>query len=81
MARTRSFDPERRWTCLRVDVFWRKGFQGTSLDDITGRDWPCQAKPLCRFGRQNALFLQVLDRYHQRMSRTPTRPSRKGRGA
>jgi TetR/AcrR family transcriptional repressor of nem operon len=34
MARPRSFDPDQALDLVR-DVFWQKGFQGTSLDDIT----------------------------------------------
>jgi TetR/AcrR family transcriptional repressor of nem operon len=34
MARPRSFDPDEALDLAR-DVFWQKGFQGASLDDIT----------------------------------------------
>ncbi len=34
MARPRSFDPDEVLDIAR-DVFWRKGFQATSLDEIT----------------------------------------------
>jgi TetR/AcrR family transcriptional repressor of nem operon len=34
MARPRSFDPDEVLD-IACDVFWRKGFQATSLDEIT----------------------------------------------
>lgn len=62
MARPREFDPdivlERAMT-----VFWAKGYEGTSLDDL------CEATQLNRsslystFGDKRALFLQTIDRY------------------
>ena len=62
MARPRSFDSDQALDLAR-DVFWRKGFQSTSLDDITAA--PGLAKPslYAAFGDKNALFLKILDRY------------------
>src|ERR1700688_958751 len=66
MARRRSFDPDEALDLAR-DVFWRKGFQGTSLDDITAATGLAKPSLYAAFGDKNALFLQVLDRYHQRI--------------
>jgi AcrR family transcriptional regulator len=66
MARPRSFDPEEALDLAR-DVFWRKGFQGTSLDDITAATGLAKPSLYAAFGDKNALFLKVLDRYHQRI--------------
>jgi TetR/AcrR family transcriptional repressor of nem operon len=62
MARPREFDPD---TVLEraMQVFWAKGYEGTSLDDL------CEATQLNRsslystFGDKHALFLKTIDRY------------------
>jgi TetR/AcrR family transcriptional regulator, transcriptional repressor for nem operon len=66
MARPRSFDPDEALDLAR-DVFWRKGFQGTSLDDITAATGIAKPSLYAAFGDKNALFLKVIDRYHQRI--------------
>jgi TetR/AcrR family transcriptional regulator, transcriptional repressor for nem operon len=63
MARPRSFDPDDALDLAR-DVFWQKGFQGTSLDDITAATGLTKPSLYAAFGDKNALFLKVLDRYH-----------------
>jgi TetR/AcrR family transcriptional repressor of nem operon len=66
MARPRSFDPNEALDLAR-DVFWRKGFQGASLDDITAATGLAKPSLYAAFGDKNALFLKVLDRYHERI--------------
>ncbi len=66
MARPRSFNPDEALDLAR-DVFWRKGFQSTSLDDITAATGLAKPSLYAAFGDKNALFLKVLDRYHQRI--------------
>jgi TetR/AcrR family transcriptional repressor of nem operon len=66
MARPRSFDPDEALDLAR-DVFWRKGFQGTSLDDVTAATGLAKPSLYAAFGDKNALFLKVLDRYHARI--------------
>ena len=63
MARPRSFDPDEALDLAR-DVFWQKGFQGTSLDDVTAATGLAKPSLYAAFGDKNALFLKVLDRYH-----------------
>jgi AcrR family transcriptional regulator len=63
MARPRSFDTDQALDLAR-DVFWRKGFQSTSLDDITAATGLAKPSLYAAFGDKNALFLKVLDRYH-----------------
>ena len=63
MARPRSFDPDEVLDLAR-DVFWQKGFQSTSLDDITAATGLAKPSLYAAFGDKNALFLKVLDRYH-----------------
>jgi len=66
MARPRSFDPEEALDVAR-DVFWKKGFQGTSLDEIAALTQLAKTSLYAAFGDKNALFLKVLDRYHARI--------------
>ena len=66
MARPRSFDSDEALDLAR-DMFWRKGFQGTSLDDITAATGLAKPSLYAAFGDKNALFLKVLDRYHERI--------------
>jgi AcrR family transcriptional regulator len=66
MARPRSFDPDEALDAAR-DVFWQKGFQGTSLDDVTAATGLAKPSLYAAFGDKNALFLKVLDRYHARI--------------
>ena len=63
MARPRSFDSDDALDLAR-DVFWRKGFQGTSLDDITAATGLAKPSLYAAFGDKNAMFLKVLERYH-----------------
>jgi TetR/AcrR family transcriptional repressor of nem operon len=68
MARPREFDVNAAIE-RAMDVFWSKGYEATSLDDL------CQATGLSRsslyatFGNKRDLLLQTLDRYIER--RTP----------
>ena len=62
MARPRSFDSHQALDLAR-DVFWRKGFQSTSLDDITAATGLAKPSLYAAFGDKNALFLKILDRY------------------
>lgn len=66
MARPRSFDPDEALDLAR-DVFWEKGFQGTSLDDVTAATGLAKPSLYAAFGDKNALFLKVLERYHARI--------------
>jgi AcrR family transcriptional regulator len=66
MARPRSFDPDEALDAAR-DVFWQKGFQSTSLDDITAATGLAKPSLYAAFGDKNALFLKILDRYHARI--------------
>lgn len=63
MARPRSFDPDDVLEIAR-QVFWQKGFQATSLDEITAASGIAKPSLYAAFGDKHALFLRVLDRYH-----------------
>ena len=68
MARPREFDVNAALEHA-MDVFWSKGYEATSLDDL------CEATGLSRsslyatFGNKRDLLLQTVDRYIER--RTP----------
>jgi TetR/AcrR family transcriptional repressor of nem operon len=80
MARPRSFDPDEALDLAR-DVFWRKGFQSTSLDNITVATGLAKPSLYAAFGDKNALFLKVLDRYHQRIVANTERVLKEGPSA
>src|SRR3984893_16963492 len=80
MARPRSFDPDEVLDLAR-DVFWQKGFQGTSLDDITAATGLAKPSLYAAFGDKNALFLKVLDRYHERIVANAERILKEGSSA
>lgn len=64
MARPRTFDPDKVLDTAR-DIFWRKGYQGTSFDDITAETGLTKPSLYAAFGDKASLYLSVLDRYHE----------------
>lgn len=62
MARPREFDE-----CKALDaalrVFWRKGYEGATLDDLTGAMGINRPSLYGAFGNKQALFSRVLERY------------------
>jgi len=64
MARPRTFNPDDVLDAAR-DVFWRKGYQSTSLDDITAETGLTKTSLYAAFGDKASLFLKVLNRYHE----------------
>jgi len=80
MARPRSFDPDEALDLAR-DVFWQKGFQGASLDDITAATGLNKPSLYAAFGDKDALFLKVLDRYHARIVANAERILKEGSAA
>jgi TetR/AcrR family transcriptional repressor of nem operon len=63
MARPRTFDPNDVLD-VALHIFWRKGYQGTSLDDIAAETGLTKPSLYAAFGDKASLFLKVLDRYH-----------------
>jgi AcrR family transcriptional regulator len=63
MARPRTFDPDEVLN-IALGVFWRKGYRGASLDDITAVSGLAKPSLYAAFGDKKALFLKVLNRYH-----------------
>lgn len=63
MARPRTFNPDEVLLIAR-DVFWKQGYQNTSLDDITAATGLTKPSLYAAFGDKASLFRKVLDRYH-----------------
>jgi AcrR family transcriptional regulator len=62
LGRPRSFNPDKALD-RAMYVFWRKGYEGTSLSDLT-RAMGINAPSLyAAFGNKDALFGKVVDRY------------------
>jgi AcrR family transcriptional regulator len=62
MPRPREFDPE---VALEraMEVFWRQGYDGTSLSDLTAAMDINRPSLYAAFGNKERLFQLVLDRY------------------
>lgn len=62
MARPREFDE-----CKALDaalrVFWRKGYEGATMDDLTGAMGINRPSLYGAFGNKEQLFRKVLERY------------------
>ena len=65
MARPREFDPE---TALdrAMHVFWSKGYESTSLDDLCAATGLSRSSLYAAFGDKHGLLLQSLDLYSDR---------------
>ena len=62
MGRPRAFDIEKALDCA-LQVFWRKGYEGTSLSDLTKAMGINRPSLYAAFGNKEALFRKALDRY------------------
>lgn len=61
-GRPRTFDVDEALdTALKV--FWRKGYEGTSIDDLTAAIGINRPSLYCAFGNKEQLFRKALDRY------------------
>jgi AcrR family transcriptional regulator len=63
-GRPRKFDPELA-IGQAMHVFWKKGYDGTTLDDLTEATGVSRPSLYAAFGNKEALFLKVLDRYRE----------------
>ena len=62
MGRPRSFDIDRALDRALM-VFWRKGYEGASLSDLTKAVGVNRPSLYAAFGDKEALFRKALDRY------------------
>jgi AcrR family transcriptional regulator len=62
MGRPRSFDADRALD-RALFVFWRKGFEGATLSDLTKAVGVNRPSLYAAFGDKKALFRKALDRY------------------
>lgn len=65
MGRHRQFDPDEALDAA-LDVFWRKGYEGTSIADLTAATGVAAPGLYAAFGNKEELFLKALDRYQER---------------
>jgi TetR/AcrR family transcriptional regulator, copper-responsive repressor len=61
-GRPRAYDPESALASVR-DTFWRNGYAGTSLDDLSEATGMNRPSLYGAFGDKHALYLQTMDRY------------------
>jgi AcrR family transcriptional regulator len=62
VGRPRAFDAGKALDCA-MQVFWRKGYIGASLSDLTKAMGINRPSLYAAFGNKETLFFQVLDRY------------------
>ena len=65
MARPREFDPDDALE-RATRLFWAKGFENTSLDDLCIATGLGRSSLYAAFGDKRALYLQALARYEER---------------
>jgi AcrR family transcriptional regulator len=61
-GRPRTFDVDEALD-IALKVFWKKGYEGTSIDDLTDAMGINRPSLYCAFGNKEQLFRKVLDRY------------------
>lgn len=61
-GRPRTFDVDEALD-VALMVFWRKGYEGTSIDDLTDAIGINRPSLYCAFGNKEQLFRKALDRY------------------
>jgi AcrR family transcriptional regulator len=65
IGRPREFDTERALD-QATELFWQRGYEGTSLSDLTDRLGITRPSLYAAFGNKEALFRLALDRYEAR---------------
>jgi AcrR family transcriptional regulator len=62
LGRPRAFDAEKALDCA-MQIFWRKGYLGTSLSDLTDAMGINRPSLYAAFGNKKSLFRKALNRY------------------
>jgi AcrR family transcriptional regulator len=62
MGRPREFDPDEALD-RALDVFWRKGYEGTTIPDLTEAMGINRPSLYAAFGNKEALFRKAVERY------------------
>jgi AcrR family transcriptional regulator len=62
VARPREFDTDAA-LCAALNVFWKQGFEGASLTDLTNAMGITRPSLYAAFGNKEELFRKALDRY------------------
>src|SRR6266550_5425162 len=65
VGRPRAFDVDQALD-QALKVFWRKGYEGASLPDLTRAMGINRPSLYAAFGNKQSLFCQALKRYHER---------------
>lgn len=65
MARTKEFDPDRVLDDA-MSLFWRQGYEATSMSDLVEGLGIARASLYATFGDKHSLYLKALDRYVER---------------
>ncbi|GAB4549057.1 MAG: TetR/AcrR family transcriptional regulator [Phycisphaerales bacterium] len=68
MGRPKSFDPD-EVLCRAVDVFWEKGYEGASVDDLTRAMGINRFSMYSTFGDKHQLFLKALEKHERQWER------------
>src|SRR6478752_8329148 len=63
-GRPRGFDTDEALD-RAVEVFWRQGYEGTTLDDLTGAMGINRPSLYAAFGNKEATFRRAVERYSQ----------------
>ncbi|MDR4308592.1 TetR/AcrR family transcriptional regulator [Chelatococcus sambhunathii] len=64
MGRPKEFDPDEA-LCAALQVFWKRGFDGASMTDLTEAMGITRPSLYATYGNKEDLFRKVLDRYEQ----------------
>ncbi|RST10037.1 TetR/AcrR family transcriptional regulator [Streptomyces sp. WAC05374] len=62
MARTKEFDPDAALQAA-LELFWERGYEATSMADLTDRLGIGRASIYATFGNKHELYLKAMDRY------------------
>lgn len=62
MPRRKQFDPDRALN-QAMELFWERGYEGTSVQDLLDRLGINRFSLYAAFGSKRSLFLRALDRY------------------